>query len=152
MLRMDTEWHPRLVERVKELLDRIKYGYQLDFQDNLNMRIKKTGLPVGPLIAPGVEKRVIHSALRVETIHGVKGESLDAVLYLADREHVKAMVSGTGTELGRIGYVAVTRARDLFWLGITEEDAAIHRDTLRKHTFVERNYDPQLDLPLASSA
>ena len=152
MLSMDAEWHPRLVERVKGLLDRLKQGHQLDFQDNLSMRLKKTGLPVGPLIAPGAEKRAIDLALRVETVHGVKGESLDAVLYLADREHVKAIVNGTGTELGRIGYVAVTRARDLFWLGITEEDAAIHRDALRKHTFVERNYDPQLDLPLASPA
>jgi hypothetical protein len=151
-LKMESEWHPKLVQRVKGLLERLKQDHQLDSQDNINMRLKKTGLPNSPLIETGTEKMVIDAALRVETIHGVKGESLDAVLYLADRDHVKAMVGGTGSELGRIGYVALTRARDLFWLGITKEDAEIYRNALLNHTFVERNYDPQMDLPLASPA
>jgi hypothetical protein len=62
--------------------------------------------------------------------NGVKGESLDAVLYLADKEHVKALVNGTGTELGRIGYVALTRARNLFWLGLLKADAETYRTAL----------------------
>ncbi len=58
---------------------------------------------------------------------------------------------GTGpvvTELGRIGYVALTRARDLFWLGIAKEDAGIYRKILLTHTFVERNYESQMVLPV----
>jgi hypothetical protein len=49
-------------------------------------------------------------------VHKVKGESLDAVLYVAKKPHVRALLDGTGTEDGRIGYVALTRARDLFVL------------------------------------
>ena len=40
-----------------------------------------------------------------------KGESLDAVLYIARKCHAQAMIDGVDTEFGRIGYVAVTRAR-----------------------------------------
>ena len=39
-------------------------------------------------------------------------------MYLARTEDVNSLVQGTGTEEGRIGYVAVTRARDLLILGV----------------------------------
>jgi superfamily I DNA/RNA helicase len=150
-LHMQLEWHPKLLVSVKALLERLEKDHQLASQDNLNMRLKKTGLPAKALVDANTERAVIDAALRVETIHGVKGESLDAVLYLADKEHVKALVNGTGTELGRIGYVALTRARNLFWLGILKADADTYRTALTEHTFVERQYDAQLNLPLASS-
>jgi hypothetical protein len=147
-LHMQLEWHQKLLVSVKALLERLRQDHQLSPQDNLNMRLKKTGLPAKALVGINMERAVINAALRVETIHGVKGENLDAVLYLADREHVKALVNGTGTELGRIGYVALTRSRDLFWLGITKADADIYRTALTGHTFVERQYDAQLNLHL----
>lgn len=150
-LRMDTQWHPKLVERVKVILDELESKHQLKPVDNLSMRLKKTALPPGPVSGPGTEKIAIDAALRVETIHGVKGESLDAVLYLADKDHVRAMVNGTGTEVGRIGYVALTRARDLFWLGLSEEDASSFRDALTSHTFVERSHNVQLELGINGS-
>jgi superfamily I DNA/RNA helicase len=149
-LKMESEWHPKLVEKVKGLLNRLKQDHQLDSHENLSMRLKKTGLLKGPFIDAGTQKTVIDATLRVETIHGVKGESLDAVLYLADKDHVKALVNGTGTELGRIGYVALTRARDLFWLAIKKEDVEIYRSALLKHTFIERDFCAQLNLPIAS--
>jgi hypothetical protein len=148
---MQLEWHPKLLMNVKALLERLKQDHQLPSQDNLNMRLKKTGLPAKALFDANTERAVIDAALRVETIHSVKGESLDAVLYLADKEHLKALVNGTGTELGRIGYVAVTRARNLFWLGILKADADTYRSALTGHTFMECQYDAQLDLPLASN-
>ena len=92
-------------------------------------------------------KSVIDPILRVETIHGVKGESLDAVLYLADKDHVKAMLDGTGTELGRIGYVALTRARNFFWLGLLADDAVTYRNALLQHSFVEKDYTQSLSAP-----
>lgn len=150
-LHMQSEWHPKLLANVKALLERLEQDHCLPSQDNLNMRLKKTGLPAKVMVAAQAERAVIDAALRVETIHGVKGESLDAVLYLADKEHVKALVNGTGTELGRIGYVALTRARNLFWLGILKADADTYRTALTGHTFMERQYDAQLDLPLASN-
>jgi hypothetical protein len=150
-LHMQLEWHPKLLVKVKVLLERLEQDHQLASQGNLSMRLKKTGLPAKALVDANTEKMVIDAALRVETIHGVKGESLDAVLYLADKEHVKALVNGTGTELGRIGYVALTRARNLFWLGISKADADTYRAALTGHSFVERQYDAQLDLPLGSN-
>ena len=50
----------------------------------------------------------------------MKGESLDAVLYVAKKPHVRAFLDGPASEDGRIGYVALTRARDLFVLAIPD--------------------------------
>jgi ATP-dependent exoDNAse (exonuclease V) beta subunit len=40
------------------------------------------------------------------------------VLYVAKKPNVQALLAGTDSEEGRIGYVAVTRARNLFWLAV----------------------------------
>ena len=139
-LKAESEWHPKLVHRAKALLERIETNFKYSPMDKIGSRLKKTKLPDEPMVSSQVKKSVIDPALRVETIHGVKGESLDAVLYLADRDHVKAMIDGTSTELGRIGYVALTRARNLFWLGLTKEDSETCRDALLQHGFVEKEY------------
>lgn len=34
------------------------------------------------------------------------------------RNHAEEMLAGVGTEVGRIGYVASTRARDLLWVAV----------------------------------
>lgn len=54
----------------------------------------------------------------MDTMHHVKGESLDAVLYVATKDHVQALLAGVDSEVGRIGYVAVTQARNLLWLAV----------------------------------
>ncbi len=151
-LHMQLTWHTKLLTNVKGLMELLKLDHQLAPQETLNMRLKKTGLPDRALIDVNTARTTIDKSLRVETIHGVKGESLDAVLYLADKDHVKAMVNGTGTELGRIGYVALTRARNLFWLGILRTDAKVYGAALTGHNFVERQYDAQLNLSLESTA
>lgn len=148
----ESAWHSQLLVNVKGLLEHLERDHKLSSKGNLTMRLKKTGLPAAKLVGANKERIEIDAGLRVETIHGVKGESLDAVLYLADKEHVEALVNGTGTELGRIGYVALTRARNLFWLGLTKTDANIYRSLLTGHGFVERQYDPQLELPLQRCA
>jgi hypothetical protein len=56
--------------------------------------------------------------LRASTVHGVKGDSLDAVLYITEKDHAEALAGGTSTEVGRIGYVALTRAKDIFWMAV----------------------------------
>jgi hypothetical protein len=139
-LKAESEWHPKLVQRVKALLGRVEKTFKYGPSDKLGVLLKKTKLPDVPMVYSQSKKSVIDPILRVETIHGVKGESLDAVLYLADKDHVKAMLDGTGTELGRIGYVALTRARNLFWLGLLADDAATYRNALLQHSFVERDY------------
>jgi superfamily I DNA/RNA helicase len=60
------------------------------------------------------------SSFRTSTVHRVKGESLDAVLYVDKKSHVRALLDDADTEDGRIGYVALTRAKDLFVLAVPD--------------------------------
>ena len=133
----DVCWHPEMVRRVKGLMARLQAKLGHLPIDNLGQRLKKTALPNIPLVENTAEGSIFQSGLRVETVHGVKGESLDAVLYLADKDHVEALISGTNTEIGRIGYVALTRARNLFWLGVPEDCVRIFRERLLGHGVAE---------------
>lgn len=119
-LQANTEWHTLLVKRVKALLDRLAVTHGITIAPNVGMRLAKTGLDAQPLIeAPGLADPVAHQ-FRVATVHRVKGESIDAVMYVTNKEHATALLNGTADELGRIGYVALTRARDLFVLAVPE--------------------------------
>jgi superfamily I DNA/RNA helicase len=113
-----TDWHPVLVERVRALLTDIERNFGLVLADNLGRKLARTGLLATPL-NDGVDLAAIKAPrIRVKTVHQVKGESIDAVLYVATRAHIQAMLDGVDTEVGRIGYVAVTRARNILWLGV----------------------------------
>ena len=114
----DTQWHPQMQKRMKTLLATIEKDHHLASADKLGNRLAKKELPSLPLLVADditAEEKV---RIRVDTVHQAKGESLDAVLYLAKREHANALLAGVSTELGRIGYVAVTRACNLLWLGV----------------------------------
>ncbi len=136
-LKAASQWHPALLTRVKTLLGKLNKEYGYVEMPNIGMKLAKKQLADQPMVQTNQQKTVVDARLRIETVHGVKGASLDAVLYLAERAHVKALIEGTGTETGRIGYVAVTRARDLFWLGILSGDATIFQKDLVAHAFVE---------------
>ena len=107
---LQNSWHPAFKNAVTELFEQFaKEG--VSTPANLNLRLANRALPDGPaLSAPG--------SLRHTTVHKAKGESLDGVLYLATKAHLNAMLDGVATEVGRIGYVAVTRARYLLWVGV----------------------------------
>lgn len=54
------------------------------------------------------------------------------MLYIATKANISALLAGTSTEEGRIGYVALTRAKNLFWLAVphsagllVEQNAAV---------------------------
>jgi len=115
----DTHWHPRLLEKTRALLAVIERDHGLATAGNLGNKLAKRDLKNAPLIAAAdlAADKDPHR-IRVDTVHQAKGESLDAVLYLTTREHVNALLAGVDTEVGRIGYVAVTRARNLLWLGV----------------------------------
>ncbi|MFV2949002.1 hypothetical protein [Pseudomonas japonica] len=74
---------------------------------------------------------------RVETVHQVKGESIGAVLYVANKANITALLDGTATEEGRIGYVALTRAKNLFWLAAPNSCLGAMRADLIKAGFAE---------------
>lgn len=137
VLLVDTQWHPQLLARVKSLLATIEKEYGLMPADNLGNKLAKKGLPNAPLIAAddlGANQAI---RLRIDTVHQVKGESLDAVLYIATKEHVSALLAGVGTEVGRIGYVAITRAKELVWLGVPANALKEFQPALTAHGFKE---------------
>jgi superfamily I DNA/RNA helicase len=137
VLTADTKWHPQMIARVRSLLAKLADDHGLASTEKLGNRLAKTGLQNVPLF-PGTsqvgDKTV---SIRADTVHQAKGESLDAVLYLATKEHAKALLDGAHTEVGRVGYVAVTRARNLLWLGIPTNAVVGLRPTLLSRGFQE---------------
>jgi superfamily I DNA/RNA helicase len=132
----DTHWHPRLLEKTRALLAAIERDHGLAAADNLGNKLAKRDLTNAPLIAAAdLAAEKDPRRIRVDTVHQAKGESLDAVLYLATREHVNALLAGVDTEVGRIGYVAVTRARNLLWLGVPANALEELQPALLAHGF-----------------
>lgn len=114
----DTQWQPQLLANIRALMARLQEDHGLEPVPNLGSRLAKTELTNAPLHAGADLATGPHANLRIHTVHKVKGETLDAVLYLAEKDHAETLLRGAETELGRIGYVAVTRARNLVWLGV----------------------------------
>lgn len=134
----DTQWHPLLLERTKTLLAQIAQDHGLTSTNNLGNKLARRGLPNAPLITDAdLAANDDAPRIRVDTVHQAKGESLDAVLYLANREHANALLAGVDTEVGRIGYVAVTRARNLLWLGVPANALEELRPVLLERGFQE---------------
>jgi superfamily I DNA/RNA helicase len=136
-LTADSQWHPQLLARTKALLSTLQQKFDLPAADNLGHKMAKRGLPNAPLMNAGIFTDGQDARIRVDTVHQVKGESLDAVLYLAAKDHVTALLTGVDTETGRIGYVAVTRARNLLWLGVPTSALMELRPALLAHGFQE---------------
>jgi hypothetical protein len=136
-LTADTQWHPLLLARTKALLAVVDQDFGLKVADNLGNKLAKKALPSAPLMTGGDLAAEKDPRVRVDTVHQAKGESLDAVLYLATKEHVSALLAGVDSELGRIGYVAATRARNLLWVGVPANALAELRPKLLARGFQE---------------
>jgi superfamily I DNA/RNA helicase len=133
----DTHWHPQLLSRVKVLLASLETKFGLKPTDNIGRKLAKTALPNSPLASAEDLANSDATALRVDTVHKAKGESLDAVLYMTTREHAQALLDGVTTDVGRIGYVAATRARDLLWVAVPHSALKELRPTLLAKGFKE---------------
>lgn len=55
---------------------------------------------------------------KVKSVHQSKGQRIDAVLYLLRPKEVRKVLDGPVDEGGRIGYVGLTRAKDLLLLAV----------------------------------
>ena len=117
-LKAASEWHAQLKLRIIRLLKKIEQDYGYSQANNIGNKLAKNKLIDTPLLPDQGLDIDQNISIRVDTVHQAKGESLDAVLYMAQKPHIEAMLNGVGTEVGRIGYVAVTRAKDLFVLGV----------------------------------
>jgi len=120
-----TVWHNLAKERLIALLNTIEEKFDYQKVSNLGNKLSKKGLVDEPLIPAPELALGERPTIRVDTVHQAKGESLDAVLYMASKTHIEAMLDGVGTEVGRIGYVAVTRAKKLFILGVPKNALAL---------------------------
>lgn len=114
----DKEWHVQLLARIKVLLAKLESDFGFKQVANLGNKLAKKALPSTPLTSAEDFADSDAKALRIDTVHKAKGESLDAVLYMTTKEHAQALLDGVSTEVGRIGYVAATRARDLLWVAV----------------------------------
>lgn len=127
------EWHPKLKENMSPLLMRICELHGFEYVCRLGNKLPSTKLPDDPFDKNiRLESSIDKAAIRIDTVHQAKGEGIGAVMYLATKDHAKKLIGGTGTELGRIGYVAITRARDYFVLAIPDSIENEIKDELNK--------------------
>ncbi|SDI86925.1 Superfamily I DNA or RNA helicase [Bradyrhizobium sp. Rc2d] len=115
-----SEWHPLLKARLLVLLERLVTDFSLTLADSIGQKLANKALLDTPITELSDLVSSQGEPVHVSTVHQVKGESIGAVMYVADRGQVRNMLDGTRTEIGRIGYVAVTRARNLFVLAVPE--------------------------------
>jgi hypothetical protein len=113
-----SEWISQLRKNLGELLTKIG----ITTAPNLNQKIKKTGLDNTQINLPMFEVQGLFPPIRQETIHQVKGESIDAVLVLGSTKFwnsvVASIVAGENSEDRRLAYVAMTRARHLLVIAL----------------------------------
>ena len=114
-----SEWISRLRQSLGKLIT------ELGIKDvpNLVQKIRKTGLDVSQMELPLFAAQTLFPPIRQETIHQVKGESIDAVLVLGSAQSSSnAVVDSVSTEVStedrRLAYVAMTRARHLLVVGL----------------------------------
>jgi superfamily I DNA/RNA helicase len=133
----DSTWHVAVLTRTTALLSQISTSHKFSLCANLGNKLSKKKLPKIALYDPALTAAVDYSRIRISTVHQAKGESLDAVLYVATTENLNKMLNGVGTEQGRIGYVAITRAKDLLVLGIPKTTSIAIRKYLLASGFDE---------------
>jgi superfamily I DNA/RNA helicase len=94
----------------------------LEDAPNLGQKIRKTGLDDDQMKLPLLDAEAIFPPIRQETIHHVKGESIDAVLVLGSTKFWNSVIdshaNGVTSEDRRLAYVAMTRARHLLVVGL----------------------------------
>ena len=125
-----SEWLSSLRSNLETFLPMFTEHSNLQLDENWRRSIRSNNLPDGCLYQSYSRPNCITSNIRIDTVHKAKGESLDSVLYAVTRSHLDAFLEGTVSEEGRIGYVALTRARYLFVIAIPVACAKTHGSKL----------------------
>ena len=122
-------WIPSMRTQLANLIAEI--GLQCDAK--LGHHIKATGLSVAQKSLPLFESVHEFPEVRQDTIHQVKGESIDAVLVIGSTKFwnsvMAAVQSDDNTEDRRLAYVAMTRARHLLVVGLPKGHYEKHSTT-----------------------
>ena len=130
---------PSVGENGTVWIDQLKTNLALLLQElgftsipKLGQKIRKTGLDQQQLALPLFQPQTLFPPIRQETIHQVKGESIDAVLVLGSTKFFNSMVAaiekGENTEDRRLAYVAMTRARHALVVGLPASHFDKHAD------------------------
>jgi superfamily I DNA/RNA helicase len=113
-----TEW----IELLRANLTELFSSLGITNLPKMGHKIKRTGLKDNQLSLPLFEPQTLFPSIRQETIHQVKGESIDGVLLLGSAKFfnqvIEAIGSSTNTEERRLAYVAMTRARHVLLVGL----------------------------------
>ena len=114
------EWILCLRKQLAILIDEI--GVKCEVK--LGHHIKKAKLANDQMALPLFEVQNKFPVVRQDTIHQVKGESIDSVLVIGSTKFwnsvVKAVIDGKNSEDRRLAYVAMTRARHQLIIALPE--------------------------------
>jgi hypothetical protein len=134
-----TQW----ISQLRKSLAKIVVELGAEAIPNLNLKIKKTGLDEKQMRLPLFEAETLFPAIRQETIHQVKGESIDGVLVIGSSKFwnsvVDAILKGTisaDSEDRRLAYVAMTRARHLLLVALPASHYDKHVDKWKSWGFI----------------
>ena len=126
---LGSSWICRVREQLAALISEMGVACNV----KLGHHIKKTGLAEDQMDFPLFEARVNFPAVRQDTIHQVKGESIDAVLVIGSTRFwnsvVQAVLDGSNSEDRRLAYVAMTRARHLLLVALPKGHFDNHSST-----------------------
>lgn len=112
-----TEWLTALKLRLPNLLAALEQQCGLMRLPTWRRHVTAAEVGDGPLLRTDLADDDV-AGLSIRTVHSAKGESIGAVLYVAKTADVHSLLAGPGSEEGRIGYVAITRACDLLLLAV----------------------------------
>jgi len=130
-----TEW----IERLKANLTKLLSAIGITNFPKMGLKIKRTGLDTNQLALPLFQPQTVFPQIRQETIHQVKGQSIDGVLVLGSAKFfnavVKAIESNENTEERRLAYVAMTRARYALLIGLPASHYDKHVSSWKKWGF-----------------
>lgn len=137
---------PSVNENGTEWIDKLKANLTQLFSDigivkipMMGSKIRRTGLKQGQLTLPLFQPQTVFPRIRQETIHQVKGESIDGVLVLGSSKFFNAVVaaieSSKNTEERRLAYVAMTRARHALLIGLPASHYDKHVSSWKKWGF-----------------
>ena len=122
-------WVSSMRTQLASLIDEI--GLQCNAK--LGQHIRATGLSAAQKALPLLESVHEFPEVRQDTIHQVKGESIDAVLVICSARFWNSVVAavrrGDNTEDRRLAYVAMTRARHLLVVGLPKGHYDKHSKT-----------------------
>ena len=130
-----TEWINNLKDNLKKLFTTIG----VINIPKMGLKIRRTGLDANQMTLPLFEPQTLFPPIRQETIHQVKGESIDGVLVLGSTKYfntvVKAIESNENSEERRLAYVAMTRARHVLLIGLPATHFDKHVEIWKKWGF-----------------